>query len=224
MMKVRISPQFVSTPFVHYVDAIDEMEQHVNAIIRHDAHDKIWFLEHEPVYTKGSSAKDDDLLNSIFPVYETGRGGQFTYHGPGQLMAYCMFDLHHYKKDIKAYIQALEAWIILFLQELSIDAFVKDGRVGVWVVHNGCEKKIAAIGVRLKKWVTWHGFCLNINPNLSHYQGIVPCGIKDAGVTSLAELCINTSRADVEKILQTTFQNHTFFNAHTCSKNQLDCV
>jgi len=214
-MKTKISPQFFSTPFVPYLDAIYEMEQHVNAIIRKDAHDKIWLLEHEPVYTKGSSAKDGDLLNPIFPVYETGRGGQITYHGPGQLMAYCMFDLHHYKQDIKAYIQTLEAWIILFLQELSIEAFVKVGRVGVWVVHNGREKKIAAIGVRLKKWVTWHGFCLNINPNLAHYQGIVPCGIQDAGVTSLSELGINISRTHVEKILQTTFQQIPFFNIYS---------
>lgn len=213
MMKTNIPPQFFSTPFVPYLDAVYEMEQHVDAILHHGADDKIWFLEHESVYTKGSSAKDADLLNPIFPVYETGRGGQFTYHGPGQLMVYCIFDLRRYQKDIKAYVQALQAWIILFLQELSIDAFVKDGQVGGWVMHNGCEKKISAIGVRLKKWVAWHGFCLNINPDLSHYKGIVPCGIKDAGVTSLYELSIEISRKNVEEQLLATFQKIDFFHS-----------
>ena len=212
MMKNKILPQFVRTPFVPYLDAVYEMELHVDAIIHKGGHDKIWFLEHESVYTKGSSAKEADLLNPIFPVYETGRGGQFTYHGPGQLMVYCIFDLHRYKKDIKAYIQALEKWIILFLKKLRIDAFVNDGHVGVWVMHKGCKKKIAAIGVRAKKWVTWHGFCLNINPDLSHYQGIVPCGIKDAGVASLSELGIKVSRESVEDMLQMTFQEIDFFN------------
>ena len=210
-MSTKIRPQFSSTPCVPYLDAVSEMEQHVEAIVHEKAHDKVWFLEHESVYTKGASAKESDLLDPIFPVHETGRGGQFTYHGPGQLMVYCMFDLRHYKKDIKAYIQALEEWIVRFLEELDIKAFVRTGRVGVWVLHKGQEKKIAAIGVRVKKWVTWHGFCLNIDPDLSHYQGIIPCGIKDYGVTSLSNLGIQISREKVENMLQTLFGRCDFY-------------
>lgn len=209
-MKTKMRPYFVSTPYMPYLDAVSEMEKHVEAIIHKNAQDKVWFLEHESVYTKGTSAKDADLLNPMFPVYETGRGGQFTYHGPGQLMVYCMFDLRHYKKDVKAYIQLLEKWVITFLKDLSIEAFIRTGRVGVWVMHKGQEKKIAAIGVRVKKWVTWHGFCLNIDPDLSHYQGIVPCGIKDYGVTSLAELNMQTTRKNVEDILQALFEEIVF--------------
>jgi len=201
----------VSTPCVHYLDAVSEMAQYVEAIIHDNAQDKIWFLEHESVYTKGSSAKDADLLNPLFPVYETGRGGQFTYHGPGQLIGYCMFDLRHYKKDIKAYIQALEEWIIRFLKIIGIEAFLRADRVGVWVLHKGQEKKIAAIGVRVKKWITWHGFCLNIDPDLSHYKGIVPCGIKEFNMTSLTELGVKISKIDAEKKLKETFENIDFF-------------
>ncbi len=204
-MKAKVPTQFESTPSVPYLDAVSEMEHYVEAIIHEKVHDKVWFLEHEPVYTKGSSAKEEDLLDPIFPVYGTGRGGQFTYHGPGQLMVYCMFDLHHYKKDIKAYIQALEEWVISFLKDLDIEAFIRPGRVGVWVMHKGMEKKIAAIGVRVRKWVTWHGFCLNIDPDLSHYKGIVPCGIKNYGVTSLAELGVQISRKNAENMLQALF-------------------
>lgn len=213
MMKNNILPQFISTPFMPYVQAVCEMEQYVEAMIHQGRHDKVWFLEHEPIYTKGASAKDADLLDPLFPVHETNRGGQFTYHGPGQLMIYCMLDLRHYNKDLKAYTRALEEWMIIALKKLSVHAFIKDGRVGVWVVQNGYEKKIAAIGVRVKKWITWHGLCLNIDPDLSHYKGIIPCGIQDAGVTSLSAFNIQASRSNVENILETTFQQIPFFNA-----------
>ena len=182
------------------------MEARVDAIIAQDAPGLIWLLEHPPLYTAGSSARSEDLLAEHHPVYETGRGGQYTYHGPGQRVVYIMVDLKKIfagqAPDLRKYIQLLEQWIILVLADLNVEGFLREGRVGVWVKQNNSEAKIAAIGVRVKKWVAYHGFALNVQPDLSHYAGIVPCGIREYGVTSLQELGIKTDMQKVDDLLK----------------------
>lgn len=196
--------QIFQTP-VLYNDALDQMKQRVQNIYEKKESELVWFLEHPPLYTAGSSAKQKDLLDqNTFPVFETGRGGQYTYHGPGQRVIYLMLDLNQRGRDLKAYVRSLEEWIIQTLQELGVSAqvYTNQDRVGVWVG----DEKIAAIGVRVQKWVTSHGVALNINPNLDHYQGIVPCGLPQFGVTSLKKLGINVQMSDVDAILQQTFR------------------
>jgi lipoyl(octanoyl) transferase len=181
-----------SKDFVGYEDALREMDAHVAAIHAGTAGDLVWLLEHPPLYTGGTSAKGDDLLDPRFPVFKTGRGGEYTYHGPGQRVAYVMTDLKHRQKgapDIMAYVCALERWVIEALKEFDIVGERRDGRIGVWVqTPEGTEKKIAAVGVRVRHWITLHGIALNVNPDLSHFGGIVPCGIKGFGVTSVSEM------------------------------------
>ena len=195
---------------VAYEDALAEMEARVAAIRNGEAAELVWFLEHPPLYTAGTSAKDSDLVAPRFPVYRTGRGGQYTYHGPGQLVAYVMLDVKKRQKepDLKDYIRRLEAWIIRSLADFGIKGERRDGRVGIWVVlPDGSEKKIAAIGVRVRNWVAYHGLSLNIDPDLSHYGGIVPCGISEHGVTSMAKLLGKTiERAQVEGALRNRAQ------------------
>lgn len=183
----------ISEEPVEYEDALLFMEARVAAIRRDGADECIWLLEHPPLYTAGTSARPEDLLAPRFPVYQTGRGGQHTYHGPGQRVAYAMLDLkkHQEVPDIRHYVWQLEAWIIDTLAAYGIKGERREGRVGIWVDTPAGEKKIAALGVRITRWVTWHGISINLSPDLSHFGGIVPCGIKEYGVTSFADLGVN---------------------------------
>ena len=185
--------------------AVAAMEARVQAIREAGAAEKIWLLEHLPLYTAGTSAKPADLLSARFPVHATGRGGQYTYHGPGQRVAYAMLDLQKRGPDLRRYIWNLEEWLILALHEFDVQAERRDGRVGLWIdlsrFDRAGEAKIAAIGVRVRKWVTYHGVAVNVAPELAHYAGIVPCGIAGHGVTSLADLGIECSMADMDVAL-----------------------
>lgn len=202
----------ISKTPVEYETAVDVMEERVASIRAGDKSELIWLLEHPPIYTAGTSAKEEDLLSPKFPVFETGRGGQYTYHGPGQRVAYVMLDLKKRQQapDIKQYIRNLEQWIIDSLQEFDIAGKRVDGRVGIWVdrdknlsgVGRYAEAKIAAIGVRVRHWVTYHGISINLNPDLSHFSDIVPCGISDAGVTSFNDLGIKASMDELDRVLR----------------------
>lgn len=197
----------ISDAAVAYPEALAFMEERAAAIRRGTAPQCVWLLEHPPLYTAGTSARAEDLLDTGgFPVYRSGRGGQFTYHGPGQRVAYVMLDLHRHGGDVRAYVRNLEEWLILTLARFNIRGERRDGRVGIWVAENdGSENKIAAIGVRVRHWVTFHGISLNIEPNLSHFGGIVPCGIRDHGVTSLAAQGILVSLPEVDGALRGAF-------------------
>lgn len=197
----------ISNQPVNYPDALVKMEAEVKAVQDQKSGGLVWLLEHPPLYTAGTSARQSDLLDHKgFPVYETGRGGQFTYHGPGQRVGYVMMDLAKHGKDVRKYVCNLEEWIIQTLAEFDIESFRREGRIGIWVNHQGAEKKIAALGVRVKKWVTMHGIAINVNPDLSHFTGIVPCGIKQFGVTSLKEMGVDIPLGDLDKVLKTKFQ------------------
>lgn len=190
---------------VEYESAIETMERRVDDILKGKAGDAVWFLEHPPLYTAGTSAKPSDILDKKrFSVYQVGRGGSYTYHGPGQLVAYVMIDLAKSKigKDLRKYVWALEEWIIQTLAHFDIKGERRDGRTGIWVVDRGREAKIAAIGVRVRRWVTFHGISINISPNLEHFQGIVPCGIKEYGVTSMRELGRGVNIQEIEGVLK----------------------
>jgi lipoyl(octanoyl) transferase len=197
---------------VAYPDALAQMEARAAAIAEHRAGELVWLLEHPPIYTAGTSASDSDLIEARFPVYRTGRGGQFTYHGPGQRVAYAMLDLKSRKPDVRAYVQDLEQWLIETLAQLGVKGERRQGRIGIWVqrgptsMSNGREDKIAALGVRIKRWVTLHGVALNVAPDLTHFDGIVPCGIRAHGVTSLADLGIGATMADVDVALKQSFK------------------
>ena len=176
---------------IPYESAQAGMEKRVADIRAEKSKELVWLLEHPPIYTAGTSAQEGDLLDPRFDVYLTGRGGQYTYHGPGQRVAYVMLDLKKRQKtpDIKKYVSDLEEWIIRALARFNVDAFRREGRIGIWVnTPEGSEAKIAAIGVRVRHWITFHGIAINVDPDLSHYDGIVPCGISEYGVTSLTKL------------------------------------
>lgn len=191
-----------------YEDAMLFMEQRVADIHAGKAPELVWFLEHPPLYTAGTSAKSEDLLAADrFPIYDTGRGGQYTYHGPGQRVVYVMLDLTKRGRDVRKYVFKLEQWLIDTLAEFNVTAERREGRVGVWTTRSGdqgqtIEEKIGAIGVRVRKWVTFHGICLNVEPDLEHYGGIVPCGIAEHGVTSLVKLGRPVSMMDVDAVLK----------------------
>lgn len=194
-----------------YQQTLAEMEARVEAISAGTAPEAIWLLEHPPLYTAGVSAKADDLLMpDRFPVYKTGRGGQFTYHGPGQRVAYVMLDLTQRGRDVRGFVHGMEDWIIGALERFGVEAGMREGRVGVWVERMGAgwarEDKIAAIGVKVRKWVSFHGISLNVEPDLDHFGGIVPCGITEHGVTSLMDLGILASMDDADDALKTSFQ------------------
>jgi len=178
---------------VAYDTALEAMNERVDAIVAGAAPELVWLLEHPPLYTAGTSAKPEELIEARFPVHQTGRGGQFTYHGPGQRVAYVMLDLNRRKPDVRAFVATLEEWIIRTLAAFNVRGERRDDRIGVWVRRpgkgDGHEDKIAAIGIRVRKWVTLHGIALNVEPELSHFSGIVPCGVVDAryGVTSLGD-------------------------------------
>jgi len=189
------------------------MESRVDAIRSGQAAECVWLLEHPPVYTAGTSADRSDLVEpDRLPVIQTGRGGQFTYHGPGQRVAYMMLDLTRRGRDVRSFVCSLEDWIIDTLSEFGIRGERRAGRVGVWVADDKDgvvrESKIAAIGVRVRRWVTFHGMSLNVSPDLSHYDGIIPCGIRKHGVTSLAKLGKAVTMEDVDRVLRATFERH----------------
>jgi lipoyl(octanoyl) transferase len=210
--------EWVVTPgLTPYPDALAEMEAHAEAITRGAAPERVWLLEHPALYTAGTSAKDSDLVEARFPVHRAGRGGQFTYHGPGQRVAYVMLDLKRRRPDVRAYVVSLEHWLIEALAAFDVVGETRENRVGVWVARpdklasplgEPAEDKIAAIGVRVRRWVTFHGVSLNVDPDLTHFSGIVPCGIAEAhyGVTSLAALGRPTTMAQVDVGLRGAFE------------------
>ena len=203
--------------FINYPDALEQMEQIVSGLISGNDLEHVWLLEHPELYTAGTSANLSDLIDpDLFPVYSSQRGGQYTYHGPGQRIAYTMLDLNKRGKDVRKYVHSLEEWIIQTLAEFDIKGERRKDRVGVWVVRDDkpasssgqfMEDKIAAVGVRLRKWISFHGISINVNPNLNHYKGIVPCGIQQHGVTSLADLGLKVTIEDLDKALIKTFNN-----------------
>ncbi len=199
----------VSTSPVAYPDAISEMETRVAAIRGGAAKELIWFLEHPPLYTAGSTAHDADLLTpDRFPVFQTGRGGQYTYHGPGQRVVYVMLDLKTRGQDVRCFVRDIEGWAIEALARFGVKGEIRSGRVGIWVPRgNDREDKIGAIGIRVRRWVSYHGLALNVSPDLSHFSGIVPCGISDQGVTSLSDLGISASMGDLDLALSETFSD-----------------
>ena len=198
---------------VPYEAASALMAQRATAIAAGAAPELVWLLEHPPLYTAGTSARPEDLVSPArFPVHRTGRGGQFTYHGPGQRVAYVMLDVKRRFGDVRAYVASLEGWVIDALAAFGVAGERQPGRVGVWVRRrtssdaNGTHDKIAAIGVRLSRWVSSHGISLNVAPDLGHYAGIVPCGIRDGGITSLADLGLTTDLAEVDRALRAAFE------------------
>jgi len=200
----------ISSGYVDYEPAVAAMEARVAEISAGRASEVIWLLEHPPLYTGGVSARDDDLLDAgRFPVHRTGRGGQYTYHGPGQRVAYVLLDLNQRGRDVRALVRGLERWLIDSLSTFGLEAGVREGRVGVWVERKGAgwsrEDKIAAIGVKVRKWVTFHGISLNVEPDLEHFGGIVPCGIADHGVTSLVDLGILATMDEADAALKAAF-------------------
>jgi lipoyl(octanoyl) transferase len=202
----------VSAAPVAYPDAVAAMEARAAAIADGRAGELVWLLEHPPLYTAGVSAKADDLLQpDRFPVFPTGRGGQFTYHGPGQRVAYVMLDLTHRARDVRAFVAALEAWVIGALSHFNVRGEVRPGRVGVWVERRqpgapAREDKIAAIGVKLRRWVSFHGVSLNVEPDLTHFSGIVPCGVTEHGVTSLVDLGLPVTMDEADAALKASFR------------------
>ena len=205
MSNPTLGPEWItSTDLIPYEQALAFMEERVAAIHDGTANECIWLLQHPPLYTAGTSAQDGDLLDpQRFPVYRSGRGGQFTYHGPGQRVAYIMLDLKKRGMDIRRFVYDLEAWLIRSLAALGVHGERRDGRVGIWVVRDdGSEAKIAALGVRVRRWVSFHGIALNVDPDLEHFSGIVPCGLANYGVTSLRDLGKDADMETVDRILQ----------------------
>ena len=210
--------EWVVTPgLTQYADALMEMEMRAEAIARGGAPERVWLIEHPPLYTAGTSAKESDLIEARFPVHRAGRGGQFTYHGPGQRVAYVMLDLKRRRPDVRAYVASLERWLIETLKAFDVVGETRENRVGVWVARpdkpasalgETAEDKIAAIGVRVRRWVTLHGVALNVDPDLTHFSGIAPCGIREAhyGVTSLADLGRPVTMSQGDAALRTAFE------------------
>jgi len=188
-----------------YPEAVEFMDARVAAIAEGTAPELVWLVEHPPIYTAGTSAKATDLLDRRFPVYQTGRGGQFTYHGPGQRVGYVMLNLKQRKCDVRAFVRDLEEWLIAALAQFNVRGERRDGRVGIWVARGTREDKIAAIGVRVRRWVTFHGVSINVDPDLTHFSGIVPCGVRDHGVTSLHDLGLMVAMADVDVAMKKSF-------------------
>ena len=203
----------ISDAPIPYPDAVAAMEARVAEIAAQQAPELVWLLEHPPLYTSGTSGKAGDLLDPRFPMFETGRGGQLTYHGPGQRVAYVMLDLKRRRPDVRAFVAGLEEWIIRTLAAFNVRGERREDRVGVWVARPdkgpGYEDKIAAIGVRLRRWVSFHGIAINVEPELSHFSAIVPCGVADAryGVTSLVDLGLPVAMEDVDVALRQAFED-----------------
>ena len=211
-------PDWIVTPgLTPYPEALAAMEAHVAAMIAGKASERVWLLEHPPIYTSGTSARPEDLLDSgRFPVYPARRGGEYTYHGPGQRVAYAMLDLDGRGRDVRAHVHRLEEWVIRALADFGVTGERRAGRVGVWVRRpekapgpDGgiAEDKIAAIGVRVRRWVAFHGIAVNVEPDLEHFSGIVPCGIRGHGVTSLVDLGLPVTMADLDVALRRSFDS-----------------
>lgn len=209
-------PDWIITPgLTDYDDAVATMEARANAIAAGEAEELVWLVEHPPLYTAGTSARREDLTDpDRFPVYDTRRGGQYTYHGPGQRVVYVMLDLNRRGRDVRRFVQQLEHWVIATLDEFNVRGEIRDGRVGVWVARpekpplpdgSPREDKIAAIGIRLRKWVSFHGISINVEPELDHFSGIVPCGITGHGVTSLVDLGLPVTMEDLDVALARHF-------------------
>ena len=193
---------------VAYDDALVRMQQRAASVAAHEVNEQVWLLEHPPLYTAGTSADPVDLVDATrFPVFQAGRGGQYTYHGPGQRVVYLMLDLRERGRDVRCFVSGVEQLVIDTLAEFGVAAGRRDGRIGVWVdMPDGSEAKIAAIGVRIRRWVSFHGLSINVDPDLSHFDGIVPCGICEHGVTSLAALGANAILTDVDRVLKAKFE------------------
>jgi lipoyl(octanoyl) transferase len=177
----------VSKDLVAYPWALQQMEDRAKAIAEGTAREQVWLLEHPPLYTAGTSADPIELLNPQFPVFTAGRGGRYTYHGPGQRVGYVMMNLAERGKDVRCFVHELEGWVIAALADLDIAAWRAPGRIGIWTTFRGDEVKIGAIGVRVRRWVSFHGFAINVSPDLTHFEGIIPCGLPDYGVTSVQQ-------------------------------------
>ncbi len=207
----------ISDAPVPYEEALAFMNERAPAIREGAAKECIWLLEHPPLFTAGTSADPSELFNPMdFPVFEAGRGGRYTYHGPGQRVGYVMLDLEKRGKDIRCFVHQLEQWMIDTLSELGVHAHRAEGRIGIWVGEGANEAKIGALGVRVKRWVTLHGFALNVAPDLSHFRGIVPCGIAEFGVTSLAELGKQSGLERVDDALKRAFPHFLNGLARSC--------
>ncbi len=188
-----------------YLEALEAMEARAEAIAQGQSPEQIWLLEHPPLYTAGTSADPKELLDARFPVFSAGRGGRYTYHGPGQRIGYVMLNLGQRGKDVRAYVHALEGWVIAALGEIGITAWRAPGRIGIWTLDDGKEAKIGAIGVRVRRWVTFHGFSVNVDPDLSHFGGIIPCGLPEFAVTSIRKLGFDTKIEAFDATLSATF-------------------
>ena len=187
---------------IPYRDALRAMDERNAAIAAGEAAELVWLLEHPPVYTAGTSAAGGELLDPLFEVVEAGRGGRYTYHGPGQRVGYLMLDLKERGRDVRCFVHSVEGWVIATLGDLGVECWRAEGRIGIWTRgRDGAEAKIGAIGVRVRRWVTMHGFSVNLDPDLSHFGGIVPCGIEEFGVTSLARLGVNVSPEEFDAAL-----------------------
>jgi lipoyl(octanoyl) transferase len=201
---------------VPYAEAVADMEARAAAIRDGTARERVWLLEHPPLYTGGTSADPADLRAPAFPVIPTGRGGRYTYHGPGQRVGYLSLDLATRGRDVRCFVHALEGWVIDALARLGVEAFRAEGRVGIWTIDRGREAKIGAIGVRVKRWVTLHGFSVNVHPDLAHFAGIVPCGLPDFAVTSLAALGRDASLATFDEAL--ALSQRSFLDSLACAR------
>jgi len=210
-MHDSIRPEWTVTPgLTPWPEAFAAMEARAAAISERTAGEQIWLLEHPPLYTAGTSADPAELLDPRFPVYAAGRGGRYTYHGPGQRVGYVMLNLAARGRDVRCYVHALEGWVIDALAQLGVKAWRAEGRIGIWTEDKGTEAKIGAIGVRVRRWVSFHGFSVNVDPDLSHFGGIVPCGLPEFPVTSLASL---GSGADMAALDQALFRTCDSFLA-----------
>ena len=203
-MNKNVIEFFNSSELVDYKKSIELMEKRVEGIYEDKASELLWFLEHPSIYTAGTSSNDKDLLNeNLFPVFRTNRGGQFTYHGPGQRVAYVMLNVRDRDYNVKSFIKLLEEWIMNSLMDIGIKSFLIKGKVGIWVNN---EEKIASLGLRIRKGISFHGISLNINPNLEHFSGIIPCGNENSGVTSIEKIGLNIKKKEMDKILISNFK------------------
>lgn len=203
-MNKNVIEFFNSSKLVDYKKSIELMEKRVEGINEGKASELLWFLEHPPIYTAGTSSNDKDLLNkNLFPVFRTNRGGQFTYHGPGQRVAYVMLNVRDRDYNVKSFIRLLEQWIMNSLMDIGIKSFLIKGKVGIWVNN---EEKIASLGLRIRKGISFHGISLNINPNLEHFSGIIPCGNENSGITSIEKIGLNIKKKEIDKILISNFK------------------
>jgi len=203
-MNKNVIEFFNSSELVDYKKSIELMEKRVEGIYEDKASELLWFLEHPSIYTAGTSSNDKDLLNeNLFPVFRTNRGGQFTYHGPGQRVAYLMLNVRDRDYNVKSFIRLLEQWIMNSLMDIGIKSFLIKGKVGIWVNN---EEKIASLGLRIRKGISFHGISLNINPNLEHFSGIIPCGNEKSGITSIEKIGLNIKKKEMDEILISNFK------------------